>query len=194
MPCSTARILPGIIHLGMLSTNDIEAELSYAYLHAVASRAGIACQSATRGHDLLGIDATLTLVRDFGGSNPLTEISIHVQLKATTKPAAQTEHGWSYWLDDLREYDRLRAPRASSPPRLLVVLFLPRSHDEWLVHSVESLLLRRCAYWVSLVGAEESRNEHGQTIYLPASQELSPDGLLAIFRRLSMREELRYAR
>lgn len=40
-----------------LYTNDIEAELSYAYLHAVASKAAVCCKAGNRHDDNAGIDA-----------------------------------------------------------------------------------------------------------------------------------------
>jgi hypothetical protein len=43
----------------MLSMQNIESELSYAYLHAVASRCGIICESSGRHTDDAGVDAVL---------------------------------------------------------------------------------------------------------------------------------------
>lgn len=45
----------------MLSEQNIEAELSYAYLHAVASRAGFSCEYRNRHLDGAGVDATITV-------------------------------------------------------------------------------------------------------------------------------------
>ncbi|MFV8750260.1 DUF4365 domain-containing protein [Nannocystaceae bacterium ST9] len=173
-----------------MQLNDIEAELSYAYLHAVASHAGVACQAAARTHDNLGIDATLTLVRDFGPKATLSRITLHVQLKATTKPPAVTNGRLAYFLKEI-EYDRLRRGGAL-PPALLAVLFLPEDPSDWLSHSTERLALSRCAYWLSLSGAPASNNKTGQTVYFPPDQVLSPDGLQRLFERVAHREDLRY--
>lgn len=43
-----------------LSPRNIESELSYAYLHAVAASAGVDCGIATRHEDNAGVDARLT--------------------------------------------------------------------------------------------------------------------------------------
>jgi hypothetical protein len=174
-----------------MQLQDIEAELSYAYLHAVASRAGVACQASTRCHDNLGIDAKLSIVRDFGPRAVWSEVTLNVQLKATTEAPSRKDGRLSYYLRPVAEYDKLRRPSAM-PPRLLAVLFLPNDPASWLRHSDEELALCRCAYWVSLLGAPASNNETGQTIYLPEQQALSPDGLLGLFERVAHREELRY--
>jgi len=174
-----------------MTPQDVEASLSYAYLYAIASHAGVACQEANRAHDNLGIDACLSLRRDFGEPAVFTELSVHVQLKATVKPSIGRDGRMPYFLANTVEYDRLRKPSAL-PPRLLGVLFLPPERTAWLSHDVEQLILRRCAYWVSLVGAPECDNVSGQTVYLPSSQALSPTGLIELFRRLACQEELRY--
>ena len=38
-----------------LTENDVKAELSYAYLHAVAARAGFGCEVANRHSDNVGV-------------------------------------------------------------------------------------------------------------------------------------------
>jgi len=48
--------------------------------------------------------------------------------------------------------------------------------------------MRKCAYWVSLRGAEPSRNATGQTVYIPKSQRFDPDGLLDLMAQLSRNE------
>jgi hypothetical protein len=40
-----------------LSSQNIEAELSYAYIHAIAAQCGMACAIGSRHEDNAGIDA-----------------------------------------------------------------------------------------------------------------------------------------
>jgi hypothetical protein len=159
-----------------LSPNDIEAELSYAYLHAVAAHAGFGCEVASRASDNAGIDAYVRVTEKLAPDSLYTNFPIEVQLKATTKPPAVEAGKYSYWLDDVRRYDKLR--ESSSPmPKLLVVLFLPKEASDWLSHSEDALITRKCAYWVSLCGAPQSNNQKGQTIYLPQANALSVEQL-----------------
>ena len=92
----------------------------------------------------------------------------------------------------MARYDELRE-RSGPMPKLLMVLFLPENAAEWLEHSEEKLITRRCAYWTSLWDAPASPNRRGQTIYLPQVHLLSVEGLRSIARRLSREEELTYA-
>lgn len=175
-----------------LSQIDIESELSYAYLHAVASKAGFACEVRGRHLDNRGVDAEIT---GWGlkTGKPRTEASVNVQLKATvTKPAAKNNH-LSYFLDEVKRYDDLRTEDLQTP-RILVVLFLPREHDDWLVISEEQLLMKKAAYWVSLAGADSSANNSGQTVYLPKTQLFNPENLTDILTKIAQKEVLNYVK
>ena len=71
---SNANIETKVINVRPLSANNIEAELSYAYLHAVASKAGVGCKLGSRHDDNAGIDAELTGWGPFPNGGYLTEI------------------------------------------------------------------------------------------------------------------------
>ena len=167
-----------------LTSQNIESELSYAYLHAVAAHAGVACKVAGRHDDNAGIDAELTAWGTFPDGGWRTEIDVKVQLKATVRPPATVGNCLSYNLQGIARYDALRTETVSTP-RILVVLFLPPIESEWLCHTTESLSLRKCAYWVSLRGAPESNNASAQTVYLPSAQRFDSDGLRALMASLS---------
>lgn len=170
-----------------LSDNDIEAELSYAYLHAVASRAGVGCKVSTRLDDSAGIDAELTGWGPFPNGGYLHEIDVKVQLKATIKPPTGEGDYLSYSLKKIERYDDLRTETIATP-RILVVLFLPQDKTHWLSLDEDALILRKCAYWVSLRGAKPSSNQTAQTVYLPKSQRFDPDGLIELMAQLSRKE------
>jgi len=138
-----------------------------------------------------GIDA---VVREDGrrlvADSLLTSFSVDIQLKATCLTPAEHDGGFSYSLP-VPQYDRLRGTRVLTP-RLLVVLYLPDREEDWLVHREESLVAKRCAYWVSLRGAPESGNPKYQTISIPRRQVFSVDALTELMTRFSRREEVRY--
>lgn len=159
-----------------LSDNDIESELSYAYLHAVASRAGMNCQVSNRHADNRGIDATIR-----GFDNP---VIIDVQLKATIQPLIETYEGYySYSFRGIAQYNQLRG--RNFPPRILVVLWLTEDSEQWLHISPEELSIKKCAYWVSLFDAPETANETAETIYLPKNQLLTVESLNDMANRLT---------
>ena len=176
----------------LLSENNIKAELSYAYLHAIASRAGFSCQIGDRHEDGIGVDAKLRIKERFGPDSKLTQFSVDVQLKATSSEPTGQEHEYSYNLP-LKNYNELRSVECGAP-QLLVVLFLPPDEGDWLVHSVERLVCKRCAYWLSLRSAPESSNDNSQTVYVPKNNCLSVEQLRELMARFSRREIINYER
>ena len=163
---------------------DIESELSYAYLHAVASSAGMSCSPGNRHEDNNGIDATVTAWGPFQNGGYLEEVTIKIQLKATIDQPADDGESLSYYLRGLSRYNDLRSQTVSNA-RILVVLFLPTLENDWTKHSIDELSIRRCAYWESLRGAPASTNGAGQTVRLPKAQHFDAAALRALAARLS---------
>jgi hypothetical protein len=175
----------------MLTAQNIEAELSYAYLHAVVSKAGFSCEYRNRHLDGAGVDATITEDgRKLADDSVLTSFSVDVQLKATYQHLAEQNDRLSYALS-VPHYDKLRVEALASP-RLLVVLRLPPNPEEWLQISEDALVAKRCAYWLSLRGAPASGNLESQTVDIPRPNLVSPLGLTTLMARFSRLEVLRY--
>jgi Domain of unknown function (DUF4365) len=169
----------------LLTENDIKAELSYAYLHAVASRCGLGCEAAGRHTDGAGVDAVVRAKERFSPQSVLTHFTVEVQLKATSaEPALDARNRYPFSLA-VDHYDKLRDVEAGAQ-QILVVLFLPGDQSLWLAHSPDGLLARRCAYWVSLRGAPPSGNTTSQTVYIPQAHPFSVDGLRSVFARRSL--------
>jgi len=174
-----------------LTDRDIESELSYAYLHAVASKVGASCSIANRTLDGNGIDAAITGWGPFPGGGYLEEVTVHVQLKATVSVPVEQNGLLSYFLREVKRYNDLRTDTISVP-RILVVMFLPADATSWLNISPNELILKKCAYWTSLRGAAASDNNSGVTVYLPMNQILDTTNLTNLFSKLSRNEILTY--
>lgn len=174
-----------------MTENDIMAELSYAYLHAVAARAGFGCKVGSRIDDGASVDAFVRVDEKMASDSVLWNFDIEVQLKATKQVLTEIEGRYSYFFKGIKRYDRLRDP-GSPLPKLLVVLLLPSDPTQWLTLDENSLISRKCAYWVSLEGAPASDNNTGKTIAIPKSQLLTVGGLREVALTLSRQEELLY--
>ena len=173
----------------MLTLQNIESELSYAYLHATASRAGIICEYAGRHTDEAGVDAVLRIKGKLAPDSVFTQFTVDVQLKATKQAPIEQNGRYSHSLK-VKNYNELRSTNTSAP-QLLVTLFLPEDAETWLSHSEECLVARRCAYWVSVRGAAET-DQDSRTIYIPKVNLLSVPGLRGLMTRFSKQEVLNY--
>lgn len=172
-----------------LMTTDIESELSYAYLHAVASHAGFECALSGRHSDNAGIDARIHARGPFLG--PLKDLTIEVQLKATKRSLTEQDGSLSYPLA-IGNYNSLRL-LATQAQRILVVMQLPDDPAVWLAHSPQELAIRRCAHWVSLRGAPESSNTTNHTVYLPIGNLFTVDALRSIVETNSQETMINHA-
>ena len=104
---------------------------------------------------------------------------LDLQLKATVNLAAVTGH-YRFPLRR-RNYDLLRVE--TQVPRLLIVLDLPQDRDQWITITAEALLLRRRAYWLSLIGCEETQNQASVTVRIPTANVFDVDGLRSLMDR-----------
>lgn len=174
-----------------IPNTDIESELSYAYLHSVASHAGMTCTLSTRLVDSMRIDASIRAKGLFAQESILRDIALDIQLKATVASPVTNNSRISYHFRGIDAYDNLRDPLLAVP-KILVVLFLPEKQNEWLTWTPENLCLKKCAWWVSLKGAAGTKNSDGVTVYLPEGQYFNCDALKDIVCKLSKQEELLY--
>ncbi len=174
-----------------MHSTAIQEELSLAYLHAVASKAGFACEQHARPMDSAGRDATIHVVERLTSDSLLTEFRIEVQLKATTRADRFRDGRRSFDLPVL-DYERLRQTTLQAT-HILVVLFQPVAAADWLEHTTEQLILRNCAWWACLRGAPSTTNAETVVVHLPDSQPFSPEGLRELAVRISHDEEIQHA-
>lgn len=171
----------------MLDDAAIKEQLSYAYVHAVASRAGFSCERRSMDRD--SVDLAIHARRKLEPSSVINSPCLEIQLKSTSHPKLQNDR-YVFPLE-MRAYNDLRAP--TMVPRLLVLFVLPRDDTKWLLHNEDKLVSKKCAYWVSLRNASDSPNQSQKTIYVPRQNVFSPDALRELLVKASCREEIVYA-
>ena len=155
-----------VIADALLTDADREEALSRAYARAVAGFAGYTVSEEDFDRD--GIDLRIHA----GG---ILSPSIGLQLKATVNLGNVQSDGCYRYDVPVKNYDRLIKP--FQVPRYLVVLALPGDESDWLTVSADELVMRRCAYWVSLYGRMESENQASVRVSIPADNRFDPDAL-----------------
>lgn len=160
-----------------------QEEISKAYLHAVAAKCGFAVGTWSQDHGCL--DVTVGAAAPVGTGH-LAGPKVDIQLKATTRQDVEHESFVSYAIE-IDHYETLRA--RAFVPRLLVVLLLPNDVEQSVEHTVDHLLVRRCAYWVTMTGMPAAEpNQKTKTVRLPKNQIFSPDQLTSILEKISKGE------
>ena len=151
-------------------------QFASAYVRAVASVVGCSVLKPEVDND----SVDLMLSRRSPGA-ACRSPHLEVQLKATCAPLP-TNQVINYRLP-LKNYNDLRHVNLSVP-RILVVVLMPHSFQDWTAHSEKQLALRRCGYWLSLRGFPSVSNKRSRTVPVPRGQRFDPSGLEGIFCRL----------
>ena len=155
----------------LLTVPDQEELLSIAYVHAVAARAGYV--TAVYERDRHGIDMR---IQAGGDMRP----ALDLQMKATINLRHLNDGNVSFPLPR-RNYDLLR--EAAQTPSLLVVLELPTERANWMTITEDELVMRRRAYWLSLLGCPESTNRTTVTVRIPKANTFDVEGLQALMEQ-----------
>lgn len=154
----------------LLADSDIEEAYSAVYAHAVAASAGYVV--ALRTFDRDGVDLTIEAGDTF-------RPKLDVQLKATIN-LDKVGDSFRYACKQ-RNYDLLRIE--TQTPRILVVLRLPQSKGEWLTLTPENLILRNCAFWVSLAGFPATENRTSTTVDIPVTNTFDTETLRKLMEK-----------
>jgi hypothetical protein len=154
----------------LLSSQDRQEALSLAYLSAIAASAGYTTYKPNPDRDSIDVG-----VNAGGAMRP----NIHVQLKATINLRKSGEY-FKYSISR-KNYDDLRAE--TQTPRIMVILALPKKETSWLNVSLQRLIMRRCAFWVSIRGEPELPAEQQSiTIAIPMSNTFDVEELKKLMK------------
>lgn len=169
----------------MLTRHNIEAELSLAYLHAVAASGGFSVDIPSVDAD--SVDAEICGKGKIDNTCFKDSPKIQIQLKASINAVINPDGNFAFSLP-LKNYDELRADTLL--PRLLVLLALPKDQADWLIHHPDKLILQKCSYYLNLKGFPASPNQGSQTVYIPSTNMLTPGALKTLMIKASKLEDL----
>lgn len=141
-------------------------ELSKAYVHAVAAASGLTIGAWSQDHGCVDVSIKAA-----------DKAVIDLQLKATSRQSIERADHLAFQLEP-GHYDTLRRAEVAAP-HYLVVLWLPEAEEDWWAHSVEQLLIRKCAYYVLMTGMP-ARDAEAPTVRVPLDQPFGPDALLRL--------------
>lgn len=162
---------------GGLATTSCMETLQVGYLHAVAAAAG--CSLAQPFPDN-GIDWHVSHSSRAHAVDD--EVTIKVQLKSTYQVAPHPQGpSFGFTLDNDHLAKLARTP--ASVHKILVVMLVPRTQEEWLRASHDRLELRHCCYWINLAGhAVTGRRK--TTVRIPTARIFDDRALCEIMTRV----------
>jgi len=160
-----------------------QEEISKSYLNALCATKGISMEDQVHDDDSIDVILKRTIRR---ADSSWYNASISVQLKSTSSDYTEFESHYSYPLKK-KNYDDLRM-RATIKPYLFLLL-LPRDENEWVTHSIEQLIIRKCMYWLDLEGLPDKENTSTVSVHLLKTNVVSSDALVALLHDVA--EEVR---
>jgi hypothetical protein len=169
---------------GLLIRTHRQEAVSRAYIHAIAARCGLGC--SFRDFDY-GIDLS---VHAIGRKNHrYVELGFHLDIQAKSSTSAAFTATHVLYDLEVKTYDDLRDP-AVGCPRILVLLGMPADEAAWTEQHEDHLLLRHCAYWMSLKGMGPTTNTTTVRVPIPRNNLFSIDALQRLMEKVRKREEL----
>jgi hypothetical protein len=162
----------------MLPRNQRQENISRAYVRAIAALPGVICGDVATD---FGIDMYLRSVTERDGQYIDSGDQLDLQVKSSSLSTV-TETEVVHDLE-IRSYDVLRQNRPRCP-RLLVLLVVPAEEGEWISQSLDELIIRRCAYWHSLRGAEPATTTKTTRITIPRTNVFSVEAVQRMMNAL----------
>lgn len=170
--------------LGLLTRNHRQEALCRAYIQVIAARCGMSWSVPNPDY---GIDLTLNDVIDRGGVRAESGYKLDVQAKSATRAGWTATH-LRYDID-VRSYETLRDPTPGTS-RILVVLALPEDESLWSAQTEDELIVRHCAYWLSLRGEGPTSNRRSLRLLIPRGNRFSVEALRGMMERVKAGGEL----
>lgn len=169
----------------MMDINQRKEQFSIAYARAIASAAGVNTSTPEVDDDSIDIEFQ---VRGIIGGGTKRSPKLDAQLKCTSA-AAPTPDQDAYFDLKIKNYNDLRETDLFVP-RILIVVFVPESTDQWINIENNNTLLQHSGYWVSLCGQPETQNQ--RTVRIPISVEnvFNQNGITQLMEKLCRGEAI----
>ena len=160
-----------------MDINQQKEQFSNVYLQAVTTVAGYSVYKPSVDDDSVdwGVAAK-------GGTGPIRAPRLELQLKSTSSDI-QDDKSIRYRLK-LKNYDDLRMDDFAIP-RILVVVLIPETPEDWLTPSATELCIRNCGYWISLRGRPETPNTNSVNVTIPKTNQFTVAALQSIMEGIS---------
>jgi hypothetical protein len=135
----------------MLTIQQREELLHYAYITAIASKAGVNLRLGEFVYDL-GIDGEFKKVIETETKDNKRELregagTLDFQLKATKNATFNEKRKKVSFRIHRNHYNKLVE---YEKPIMLILLVLPKDESQWVELSDDCLILRKCCYWTYL--------------------------------------------
>lgn len=163
-----------------MNSEIYKEDLSISYLRAIAAKAEIDLNVNRRDTESRDVNLSKIIFTDKGEFNS----ELNIQLKATSSKSQYRDEGDSivYKLK-VKNYNDLC--RKNTTPIILGLLILPEDKEEWVKQTAEDLTMKKCMYWISLIGEQTSNNSNTCDVKIPKTNIITEDTLNALLVKIA---------
>lgn len=162
-------------------------DMSEAFVRALCAVHGYSIVKCN--HDNDGVDIGIRCKDKPCEESIILSPEIEVQLKSSYSKITQQNDGSINYSLEVKNYKWL-IEKNRMLPLILVVFHMPADEKDWIEQTSDWLKIKKCAYWISLKGREDTDNKESITINIPADHQLTQDSLKSIMIKISKQEEL----
>ena len=172
----------------MPNTKQLKMEdMSEAYLRALCAANGFSVDRSN--HDNDGYDVEISCKGFIDSNSSLYSPKLDIQLKSSYSNIKLNDDGSITYTLEVKNYKTLIQTNRMIP-QILVVFYMHQDENLWLEHTTDWLKITKCAYWTSLKGYEDTKNEHTININIPHDHILTKESLKNIMTKISKQESL----
>lgn len=157
----------------VMPLNLRKAQFSIAFIRAISADAG--CKVSIPETDTDSVDGMIM-------ADLARRPRVEFQAKSTAGDIAKD--GVLRYPLRIEDYRRL-IPTDILVPRILIVALLPPEQDDWTHQTEDQLCLRRCAYWISLEGKQDTNNSSSVTLDIPTENIFNSEQLRGMMNKIN---------
>jgi hypothetical protein len=166
---------------GLMPINFRQEEFSKAFVHAIASIAGYSVTVVN-----VDIDSVDISIRSNSDHTEYASPALDAQLKCT----------WDYEVKedeiiyDLKVENYNKLIKKCHIPRILIVVVVPKNLEISLTQKEDELILRHCAYWISLKNNPPTSNSSKIRLRIPKNNTFNAESLHKIMENIGNQLEI----
>lgn len=157
---------------------DKKEALGQAYVRAVIAKAGF---NFAKSEKDFGLDGTIKDIAITNGRYHENGFGIEFQLKSSSDVVF--DNGEIVYDLESKNYNDL-AGWEGTWPGILILFVMPTEEKEWISQTVNSLEIKRCAWWCSLEGQPLTDNTATKRIRIAEGNVFSPEALEALMQKV----------
>jgi len=170
-----------------MTKNQIKEAISVKFIELIVNHQGHKVVPIPQDH---GVDFSIREVVAVDRVNGRRYVDsgkgFDVQIKSTTEDKISISQNYIIYKCEAKTYnDLIQRRKESINPLVLIVFILPTDEDEWIMQQIDSLTIKKLAYYYIPSSEEEATtNVSSVNIKIPAANLFNKGNLIKLFEEM----------